>query len=372
MTKRTRLIILIACAACFFIIAPILVAYSMGYRFDFEKMKITATGGIYVKTSPATEQIIIDSKIIERPGMFSNSIFAQSLLPNNHTILIKKNNYYDYFKTLPVQEKEVTKLENVLLFKKNIAFEIVADQTKSPFITQEKFLIKNSNLYYSNVLENNGIAASEKSTPLLKKITAFALQNNNILWLGTDGFLYKSDLTNLTANPVKTILTPMKITKTGSYKIIANNKNIFVNNNANLLLLNTKTNELDSFANSVKDAKISPDGKNIVYFGAKNLYISLLSDESKKKMLLYQSPEEITGCIWLNNDYVFISSATKIIISEIDYRGNINTVTLPQIIIVSPTEKVEIKNPQIFFNRQEGRLYILTDKILLSSEKLTP
>ena len=62
MTRRIRLIILLVCAACFFIIAPLLVFYSMGDRFDFKKMKITETGGIYVRTFPAADQIIVDSK----------------------------------------------------------------------------------------------------------------------------------------------------------------------------------------------------------------------------------------------------------------------------------------------------------------------
>ncbi|MGD0577154.1 MAG: hypothetical protein ABSA74_03715, partial [Candidatus Staskawiczbacteria bacterium] len=75
MTKKTRLIILLSCVACFVIIAPILVAYSEGYRFDFEKDKIVATGGIYVRTFPAADKIIIDSDISEKPGLFLNYIF---------------------------------------------------------------------------------------------------------------------------------------------------------------------------------------------------------------------------------------------------------------------------------------------------------
>ena len=49
----------------------------MGYRFDFEKMEITSTGGIYVRSFPA-QQIIIDSKIIEKPGIFSNATFTKA------------------------------------------------------------------------------------------------------------------------------------------------------------------------------------------------------------------------------------------------------------------------------------------------------
>lgn len=376
MTKKTRLIILLVCVVCFFVIAPVLVLYSMGDRFDFKKMKITATGGIYVRTFPSADKIIIDSKISENPGIFSNSIFVQSLLPSSHTVLVKKSGYYDYFKTITVQEKEVAKLENVLLFKKDIGFEVIIDKTQSPFDKPEKFLIKNNNLYYSNAPENVSISATQKATPVLKSLVAFSIINNNIIWLGADGFLYQADLTGLTAqtqkNAVKLILEPLKITKKSSYKIIYNGQNIFVIENNNLSFFNTKTSSLDDFYTPVSDAKISPDGKNMIYYNDNNIYISLLSTAPAPKNTLYKSSEKITDCLWLNNNYIIFTAGNKIIISEIDKRGNINAVTLPQTVVLSPDKKIEIKSPEIFFNQQDGKLYILTNNTFLSSEKITP
>jgi len=372
MNKKTRLIILLICVACFFVIAPVLVLYSMGERFDLKKMKITETGGIYVRTFPAADQITIDSNISEKPGFLANSIFVQSLLPSEHSVFVKKSGYYDYSKTIPVIEEQVTKLENILLIKKNIQFNIIADKTQSPFINQDKFIIKNNNLYYSDTKENSGLSAIQKSTPVLKKIIAFASQNNNIIWIKTDGFLYKSDLANLSADPLKITLTPIKTDKTGFYKIITDSKDIFVNNNGSLLYLNGKTNNLDIFYSPIKDTKISSDEKNIIYYNDNNIYISLLSDLTVPKNILYKSSEKINDCIWLNNSYIIFTAGDKIIISEIDYRGNINTITLPQTIIIPPEKTIEIKNPEIFFNQQEGKLYILTNNTLLVSEKITP
>lgn len=377
MTKKTRLIILLVCVASFLIIAPVLVFYSMGYRFDFETMAVKATGGIYVRTFPAAEQIIIDGKNSFKPGLFSNNVFIQSLLPKSHTVFIEKTGYYDYSKTLMVKENQVAKLENVILFKNNISFQEVIDQTDSPFINNDKFVIKNNNLYYSSNPENVSLTTAQKTTPVISKIISFFNQNNTITWLGADGLLYKTDLSNLKAEPIKVILTPIKIVKSGVYKIISDGRNLFVNNNGDLLILNTKTNELDPFASSVKNAKISPDDKYVIYYNEKSIYISLLSDSpspTTENILLYTSSEPISDCLWLNNDYIIISTANKIIISEIDYRGNINTITLPQTAVtgLETPEKITIKNPQIFFNRQEGKLYVLTGKILLATEKITP
>lgn len=408
---------MLVCVACFFIIAPFLVLYSIGDRFDFQKIKITKTGGIYVRTFPAAEKIIIDSKIIEKPGMFSNSIFVQSLLPDLHTVLAEKSGYYNYFKTIPVAEEQVTKLENVLLFKKNIQFEVAPEITQSPFNTLQKYIIKNNKLYYSNAPENISISAAQKAAPILEDLSAFSVVSNSIIWLGTDGFLYQSGLTNITTTtkikPTKLTLTPLKINKKDSYKIVSGSQNIFLIDNNNLLFLNTKTNNLDNFYNPVENAKISPDGNNIIYYNDNNIYISPISAPSTAPNLLYKSPayaeasagksEKITDCLWLNNNYIiFVTGPAspsqggyKIIISETDYRGEINSITFPSTITIPLSKKIEapsptpnaiktqqpsealsaivnFKNPQIFFNQQDGKLYILTNGTLLLSEKLIP
>ena len=170
---------------------------------------------------------------------------------------------------------------------------------------------------------------------------------------------------------MKLTIAPLKIDRAGVYKIISDDKNIFVNNNGSLLFLNPKTGILDNFYSQVKDAKISPDGKNIVYFTNNELLISALSEGPGKAIKLYSSAEEITDFVWLNKDYIIVASVNKIIISEIDYRGNINTVALPQIITISD-KTIETKNPQISFNQQSGKLYILTGGNLLLSEKIIP
>ena len=72
---------------------------------------------------------------------------------------------------------------------------------------------------------------------------------------------------------------------------------------------------------------------------------------------------------------IIFTAGNNIIISEIDFRGNVNSVTLPKTITASGadnlSQEIVLKNPQIFYNQQEGKLYILNDKITLFSEKIT-
>ena len=357
MKKKTRVTILLVCIACFLVLAPILVLYSMGYRFDVEKMKITATGGIYVRTYPVAEKIIIDSKTIDKPGIFSNSIFQQSLLPNSHSVLIQKTGYYDYSKSLVVKENQVTKLENVLLFKKDMQFDTIKDTTQSPFISKDKYIIKTNNLY----------SVDQKTTAVLKNLVAFYVDGNNITWLGTDGFLYKLDMSSSTTvvqkNAAKITTSAIKINKKGLYKIVSGGQNMFVVADGSLLKLNTQTNILEKFADSAKDAKISSDNKNIIYYNDNDIYIASLEDATIPHFKLNSSANKIGNCIWLNNDYIIFTAGNKIVISEIDYRDNINKITLP--------DSLNLVSPEISFNQQEGKFYILSQKILLASEKIT-
>jgi hypothetical protein len=313
----------------------------MGYRFDFEKTKIVATGGIYVRTFPIAEQITIDSRTPQKPSFFSNSIFVQNLLPKNHSVLIEKSDYLNYRKILEVKENEVAKLENVMLFKKDIKFEVLPKTSASPFEL-----------------------LAQRNTPVIKNLVAFTETDNSILWLGNDGFFYQSDAAG--KNPQRLTSKALKINKKGVYKIIFDSKNIFLNNNGELLFFNAKTNDFEVFSNSVKDAKISPDGKNIIYFAGSQIYIAKISTETQEKTLLYNSENNISDLVWLNNDYIIFTSGgpeKKIIISEIDYRGNVNAYTIAK----------NISSPaKILFNQAEGKLYVLSGQALLLSEKITP
>lgn len=392
MSKKTRLIILISCVVCFLLVAPVLVLYSEGYRFDFEKMGLTETGGIFISTLPSADQITVDSTISQKPGFLLNSVFIQSLLPKDHSVLIVKQGYFDYTKTLPVKGKGVTKLEKVLLFKKDLKFTQLLDNTKSPFLQEvknEKYILKTNNLYYADVPQNSTITATVKKVALLKNIVAFEAWGSKILWLGVDGFLYQAEASAVQDTVTKQEFskinfTPLTIVKKGVYKITTNGQNILVNNNGKLLLLNSKTNSFNLIADLAANEIISPDGKNLIYSINNEVYLYTFSAdptrtflEVGKNNLIYKANDEVTSTVWLNNEYIIFVNGNDVIVSEIDFRGNVNWIVIPTTIKIAGTT-VQIISPEIIFNQQENKLYILSnlpapaeDKIIIS-EKLVP
>ncbi|MDO8486155.1 MAG: PEGA domain-containing protein [Candidatus Staskawiczbacteria bacterium] len=364
MTKKIRSLILVICVIMFLIVAPYIVIYSLGYRIDFEQKKLVLTGGIYVKALPQGVDVIIDSKISNKTNLLSPTVFIQNLLPKQHQIEIKKDGYYDYKKTLEIKEKEVIKLDRIVLFKKDIPFEILTDKTNSPFTQKDQeqpFIIKNGNLY-SNSLE--------KSTLVLKNVIAFDSSSGNITWLGSDGFLYNSTQDGKTTN--KLSQKPIKIIKKNAYKFTIISQNIFLKENNNLLLFNKKTGSFDTFYNLVKDFKVSPDGQKILYYNDNEILYSYLNSDNPEKIFLNRFSEKIGDCFWINDDYLIFNLGEKIVISETDNRDIINIIILPQTLSLVGNNSISVKNAKIFLNQQDKKLYILTGDTLLSSEKLIP
>lgn len=459
MTKKTRLILLLFCVVCFFILTPYIALYSLGYRVDFLHMKITATGGIYIKADPLPLEISIDSKP-QKTNFLANSIFAQNLLPESHAVLIKKDGYYDYQKELEVIENQVTKLEHVLLFKKDILFDNLIDKTDyfsvspdakkiifsierpkgypnkiqlnifdtedksqknllelslmekiqdlkwsddsrmvllktiknsktdfflldinkmtqgAPRVSQEStlsaltYLDKNSKQIYFNpqdsqelfFMENKKIYSVKNNNALaiISNAISYKISDNNIIWLSSEGFLLRSDISGKLIEKITS--KGFVIDNQTTYEVFAVSSKIFLKENDALFTVESAAKTLEKFKIPITDYKLSAsaDGQKLICFNDKEIYIYLLSKPEKENTLLYSSSEKINNLFWLNNDYLIFNAGHKIIISEIDYRNSVNTITL------------QTESPEIFFNRQDNRLYVLTQNTLSASEKLTP
>ena len=384
MTRKTRWVLLGVCAIVFFIAAPYIVFYSLGYRVNFTTWKIHGTGGIYVYAAPEPESILIDNRAAKNTGLFSTAVFAQNLLPGPHSVLITKEGYHDYQKTLEVKEKEVTKLETVTLFKKDIAFQIVpaalATATQPALTAKEQFanlakpptelfIIKNNTLYYADVPENAPLTALQKTTPAIKNIVTHKTVQSAILWLGIDGMLYRSDARGQNTQTVST--TALSINKKKTYKLESLASHIFLQEDRAAFLLNAQTGEFENFYPMVDGMELSPDGQKIAYYNTQELWYWLpKAGVVVQNILLQKTQGAIKNVYWLNNDYLIFSESDTIVISEIDVRGNINTIRLPQTIVLA--EAITIKNPALFFEQQDKKLYLLTQNTLMVSERLVP
>jgi len=125
MTKIQRTILFLICFFIFLILAPIVVLYSQGYRFDFEEKKIVKTGGFYFKVWPRSAKIYLNGKFIKKMDFLFGSTLIEDLLPKKYEIEIKKEGFFSWRKNLEVKEKLVTEARNIFLVPENPKFNLL-------------------------------------------------------------------------------------------------------------------------------------------------------------------------------------------------------------------------------------------------------
>jgi hypothetical protein len=147
MTKRFRTILFYFLLVLFVLIAPLVILYSQGYRFDLETKKITQTGAFYFKVLPKSAEVYIGEKLKKKTDFLFGTAFIDNLLPKKYAIKIEKDGYYPWQKSLEVQEKTVTEAKNIVLIPKNPNFEILTKETEDFFFSpdEKKIILKETN-----------------------------------------------------------------------------------------------------------------------------------------------------------------------------------------------------------------------------------
>lgn len=112
MKLKIRRLIYFSFIIIFFIVTPLTLLYTMGYRWNFYKNSLDKIGGLVIRTQPALVNIKInDLKITKKTPWRSNS-----LLPNLYQISITKPGYQNWQKQLNIRSGETTFAEHIYLF----------------------------------------------------------------------------------------------------------------------------------------------------------------------------------------------------------------------------------------------------------------
>jgi len=416
MTKKTRTILFLICLFLFLLIAPSAIFYSQGYRFDFDSKKITQTGGLFLKVFPKSAEIYLDGKLKKKTDFFFGSILIENLLPKKYKIEIKKEGYFAWEKNLEIKEKEVIEAKNVILFPENPNFIILTkgvkkfwlppDQkkiilleegeagwalkiydlekkVKSHLISEDDVYSAGADLLNLEFSENSKeisleigmkeqlkyfsleldkvpsvLTEIEPLLPPLKDIITYQTFNGQLYYLGNFGNLFR-DEKKLTEK-----VFPVKPETEYELKIFQNF--IFLREGQTLYLLLPESKSFEKFFENLNSLKISPDLKKLVYFSNYEIWILFLKDSDPPaihrkgdRVFFVRLSEKIDNVFWLNSDYLIFNAGNKIKIAEIDDRDRINIVDF-----------AEVKEPEIFFNKSNKKLYLLSDENLYRSEAL--
>jgi len=447
MIKRVRTILFSVCAILFFLIAPTITLYSMGYRIDFESKRIVQTGGFYFKILPKNVQILIDGKIKKKTDIFFGSILIDNLLPKKYKVQIKKEGYLPWEKTLEIKEKEVTEAKNIVLIPEKPRFETLGNEIENFFFSpngekmilkdkeglklfdtgkkiknypiealpkeeveelvfspdSQKFLLKINSKFklldltkfptssinldfldpkikeisfhpkdFTKIFffKNSEIfeADLEKKENVLfeKDISTYKISGENIYYLDNSGFLFKSDFNQKIRDKINDVTFPIK--EKVDYQLETFGNFIFLKEQGTLYLFNTDSKSFEKFFEPIKSLRVSPDSKKLVYFSDYEIWLLFLEDsfdqpwkKAKEKVFLTRFSEKIEDLFWFTAHYLIFNTDSTIKIVEIDDRDGLNIYDL-----------AEFKNPKIFFNESDKKIYLLSEDKFFVSEKLPP
>jgi len=218
----------------------------------------------------------------------------------------------------------------------------------------------------TKTLSEIDLVDEKASSSVLENIIDYSITENAIYYLDASGFLFKTDFSLNWRDKLNTDPFPLK--KDAEYKITASPFDVILIEDETLYVFDKKNNSFKKISEFVKDFKFAPDFKKIAYFNNYEIWVLFLEQkenqpqkETGDKLFLTRFSERIDKVFWYTNHYLIFNTEDKIKITEIDDRDRINIVDF-----------AEFEKPEIFWNQDNKKLYILTDKNLYVSEKLTP
>ena len=134
MPVKLRLILFYFFVILFFVLSPIFMFYSLGYRMNFKTFRLERLGMISIRTLPDEAAIQLNGKIQRQksPARMAN------LLPGKYLVQISKNECRPWMGEVQVKANWVTRLESIILFPKKIEFVPVTEFVVQKFFVSPK------------------------------------------------------------------------------------------------------------------------------------------------------------------------------------------------------------------------------------------
>lgn len=207
-------------AVAFVVAGFFIVTYAAGYTVDFKSKQISKTGLITVRSTTELSQIYVNSNKVG-----TKSVTLRNLEPGNYKIVVSKEGYQDWQKSIELKEQEAVLLDNIILFKKSPIIEEYTtggvDVDNISTLADQDGLASNSGEIFINadmVTRFSGDVFGLSWYPAHKYV-AFTLENKFYI-MSVDG-------KNLCEIASKNSESPVIFTNSGKYVVFENNGKIF-------------------------------------------------------------------------------------------------------------------------------------------------
>ncbi len=317
MTRSKRRILFYSVVFIFLFTAPLLTAYTSGYRIDWKNRSFIRLGSIIIETIPDTAKIFLNGKLSSgvTPYRLSN------LTPNSYTVKLEKEGYYSWEKNISVKEGKTNLLVNIPLFKKTAPTRIISGNIQNINVSPS-FLFRSILALLEETDDSYEITTSdfsgEKRKTLFRqskkdeppKLHGFSFNHQFLLISsGVNWFLIQTETDELIELPLgKNPLTIQQV------HWDAEKRNIIIIDTKRVVRFdpNTRKKEILLEKENVSDFQIFPNGTSILFSDSNQNEITAM--DAKTEETLFRG--EIQTSAWKNNHTFLYASSNEIFLFD--------------------------------------------------------
>lgn len=346
MTKRSRNLLFLFAVVLFFLGTPLIILYSQGYYFDFDKKIFIKTGALFVTTKPPKAKIFVNDKFKKETGWLSGDLLIKNLKVRAYRVRVEKDGFTAWKKTLTVEPGLVSEAKNVLLLpltpKKELASEeelkAAALTPTAPLMTTEQDAlsahISGNHIYYLDV-------------------------KNGQLWRTSANQTGKEQITY---SPLSSFEQAKDWPKNFSYQLIISPKQkiaLIEQPDGVLYLFDQGGKSFQKLTDKIKSAQFSPDEQKLLYASENEIWVYFLDNvlgqpqkRAGERNLITRLSQKIGATFWLSDsEHVIFHSGNAIKITELDDRDPRNTVDV--IVAQDAQFHYDPKKESVYFRENE-------------------
>lgn len=166
LTPTVRRTIMLFLIVSFFVISPLIILYTAGYRYDFESRQIKQTGVVSIDVKPEDVQVWLNNIKIKK----TVPIRLTNRAPGTYHLKIEKPGYKSWEKNITISSNQTTYIKDITLLKDTLPVQVTTNGQVWESIygyesSQNLILISKANDIYEISALN---IQTEKITPILR------------------------------------------------------------------------------------------------------------------------------------------------------------------------------------------------------------
>ncbi|MFZ2189912.1 MAG: PEGA domain-containing protein [Candidatus Magasanikiibacteriota bacterium] len=246
-TRKIRLTIMISLIVTFFVISPIIIMYTAGYRYDFSKHEIKQTGVLSIDALPKNLTVYLNGVKIDK----KIPVWLPNRAPGNYEVRLVKDGYQEWIKNVDIASKKTTYIKEITLFKKNSPI-MILDELKNIINFQASF---NGQYIIITTKENNIFETYlyETNTKILSSISRIKTETEPVINWSPFNNYFVIQTANKQQDTIQIFdATDQTNTKTYIYNKLVNYQwakntsvpSIYIQNNGQIILATTDSEKL--------------------------------------------------------------------------------------------------------------------------------